>query len=261
MRLDAAVFLRGLTDSREKARRLILGGFVSVDGLVVSKPSFAVADGAAVTVAANDDFVGRGAYKLLAALDAFSVNLTGKVCLDIGASTGGFCEVMLRRGARRVYAVDVGTGQLAARLAEDTRVVNMERTDARTLTRESLPVPPDFCSVDVSFISLSHVVPPIAALFDCRFIALVKPQFEAGRADIGKRGVVKSPAAHERVLRDFRTMLGQCGLFLSGLIPSPVRGGDGNAEYLAAFSRQTTDFLPDIRAVVKAALGPSGGRA
>lgn len=254
MRLDTAVFQRGLTDSREKARRLILGGFVSVGGIVVTKPSFAVAEDAAVTVAANDDFVGRGAYKLLAALDAFSVDLTDRVCLDIGASTGGFCEVMLRRGARIVYAVDVGTGQLAARLAADGRVVNMEQTDARTLTRESFAVPPDFCSVDVSFISLEHIVPPLAARFDCRFVTLVKPQFEAGRADIGKRGVVKSAAAHERVLRAFHAMLGQSGLFLSGLIPSPVRGGDGNAEYLAAFSRETSDFMPDIRAVVRSAL-------
>ena len=146
------------------------------------------------------------------------------------------------------------SGQLAARLAADGRVVNMEQTDARTLTRESFAVPPDFCSVDVSFISLEHIVPPLAARFDCRFVTLVKPQFEAGRADIGKRGVVKSAAAHERVLRAFHAMLGQSGLFLSGLIPSPVRGGDGNAEYLAAFSRETSDFMPDIRAVVRSAL-------
>lgn len=253
MRLDTAVFQRGLTDSREKARRLILGGFVSVGGIAVTKPSFSVAEDASVTIAANDDFVGRGAYKLLAALDAFSVDLTDKVCLDIGASTGGFCEVMLRRGARIVYAVDVGTGQLAARLAADGRVVNMEQTDARTLTRESLAVPPDFCSVDVSFISLEHIVPLLAARFECRFVALVKPQFEAGRADIGKHGVVKSAAAHERVLRTFHAMLGQNGLFLSGLMPSPVRGGGGNIEYLAAFSREPSGFMPDIRAVVRSA--------
>ena len=258
MRLDTAVFQRGLTDSREKARRLILGGFVSVGGVVVVKPSFSVAEDAEITVADNDGFVGRGAYKLLAALDAFGIDLSGQVCLDIGASTGGFCEVMLRRGARLVYAVDVGTGQLASRLVDDTRVVNMEKTDARGLTRESLTIPPEFCSIDVSFISLSLVVPHIAALFDCRFVALVKPQFEAGRADIGKRGVVRNSAAHERVLRNFCAMLDQNGLFLTGLIPSPVRGGDGNAEYLAAFSGKRAGWIPDIRAVVRAALA---GRA
>ena len=194
MRLDSAIFQRGLTDSREKAQRLIRGGLVSVDGIVVTKPSFDLSDGAAVAIADHDDFVGRGAYKLQGALDAFGIDLAGRVCLDIGASTGGFTEIMLRRGAVRVYAVDVGTGQLAPRLASDSRVVNLEKTDARTLTRASFPLPPNFCAIDVSFISLGCIVPHLAEIFDGAFLALVKPQFEAGKDKVGKKGVVRDPA-------------------------------------------------------------------
>lgn len=261
MRLDSAIFQRGLTDSREKAQRLIRGGLVLVDGLVVTKPSFDLSDGAAVAIADHDDFVGRGAYKLQGALDAFGIDLAGRVCLDIGASTGGFTEIMLRRGAVRVYAVDVGTGQLAPRLASDSRVVNLEKTDARTLTRASFPLPPNFCAIDVSFISLGCIVPHLAEIFDGAFLALVKPQFEAGRADLGKHGIVKRPEAHERVLSGVCAMLNRADLSLSGLMPSPIRGGDGNIEYLAAFSRTACDFVPDIRAVVRHAFQSAPGGA
>ncbi len=253
MRLDQAIFARGLTDSREKAQRLVRDRFVTVDGRPITKPSFAVDEAAEITVAENDDFVGRGAYKLLAALDAFAIDLSGRVCLDIGASTGGFTEVMLRRGAKYVYAVDVGSDQLAQRLLADERVCNMEKTDVRTLTPGQLPLTPDFCSIDVSFISLSHVIPCLKHLNNGLFVALIKPQFEAGRADVGKNGIVKSPAAHERVLKNFCALLVSLGLSLSALIVSPVRGGDGNIEYLASFSAAPTDYIPDIRAIVRSA--------
>ncbi|MBR5519300.1 MAG: TlyA family RNA methyltransferase [Clostridia bacterium] len=253
MRLDQLIFARGLTDSREKAQRLVRDGFVSVDGKVVTKPSTAVADDIGIEIAENDNFVGRGAYKLQGALDAFGIDLTNRVCLDIGASTGGFTEVMLRRGARYVYAVDVGSGQLAERLRTDERVCNMEKTDVRTLTKDRLPLAPDFCSIDVSFISLHHVLPCLKELNNGQFVALIKPQFEAGRADIGKNGIVKSPAAHERVLKNFCSLLASLHLSLSALIASPVRGGDGNIEYLAAFSHVPADYTPDFRAIVRAA--------
>lgn len=260
MRLDLAIFQRGLTDSREKARRLIQNGLVSVDGRSVSKPALDISDNAVITLAAHDDFVGRGAYKLQGALDAFEIDLTDQVCMDIGASTGGFTEMMLRRGAQRVYAVDVGSGQLAPRLAADPRVINLEKTDARTLSRAHFPVPPTFCSIDVSFISLAHIIPHLATIFDGTFLSLIKPQFEAGRADVGKGGLVKKPAVHLRILRDFCTMLTGNGLLLSGLMPSPVRGGDGNIEYLAAFSRAGTGFVPDLSSVVRTAFqSPHGG--
>ena len=253
MRLDQAIFARGLTDSREKAQRLVRDGFVTVDGKPVTKPAFAVDEAAEITVAENDDFVGRGAYKLQAALDAFAIDLSGRVCLDIGASTGGFTEVMLRRGAKYVYAVDVGSGQLAQRLRADARVCNMEKTDVRTLSPSVLPLTPDFCSIDVSFISLSLVLPCLKQLNNGQFVALIKPQFEAGRADVGKNGIVKSPAAHERVLKNVCALIASLGLSLAALIVSPVRGGDGNIEYLASFSSAPTDYVPDIRAIVRSA--------
>ncbi|MBQ4047786.1 MAG: TlyA family RNA methyltransferase [Clostridia bacterium] len=253
MRLDQAIFARGLTDSREKAQRLVRDGFVTVDGKPVTKPAFAVDEAAEITVAENDDFVGRGAYKLQAALDAFAIDLSGRVCLDIGASTGGFTEVMLRRGAKYVYAVDVGSGQLAQRLRADARVCNMEKTDVRTLSPGVLPLTPDFCSIDVSFISLSLVLPCLKQLNNGQFVALIKPQFEAGRADVGKNGIVKSPAAHERVLKNVCALIASLGLSLAALIVSPVRGGDGNIEYLASFSSAPTDYVPDIRAIVRSA--------
>ena len=253
MRLDQAIFARGLTDSREKAQRLVRDGFVTVDGKPVTKPAFAVDEAAEISVAENDDFVGCGAYKLQAALDAFAIDLTGRVCLDIGASTGGFTEVMLRRGAKYVYAVDVGSGQLAQRLRADARVCNMEKTDVRTLSPGVLPLTPDFCSIDVSFISLSLVLPCLKQLNNGQFVALIKPQFEAGRADVGKNGIVKSPAAHERVLKNVCALIASLGLSLAALIVSPVRGGDGNIEYLASFSSAPNDYIPDIRAIVRSA--------
>jgi len=253
MRLDQAIFARGLTDSRGKAQRLVRDGFVTVDGKPVTKPAFAVDEAAEISVAENDDFVGRGAYKLQAALDAFAIDLSGRVCLDIGASTGGFTEVMLRRGAKYVYAVDVGSGQLAQRLLADERVCNMEKTDVRTLSPGVLPLTPDFCSIDVSFISLSLVLPCLKQLNNGQFVALIKPQFEAGRADVGKNGIVKSPAAHERVLKNVCALIASLGLSLAALIVSPVRGGDGNIEYLASFSSAPNDYIPDIRAIVRSA--------
>ena len=253
MRLDQAIFARGLTDSREKARRLIRQGCVTVNGEPVLKPALEAADDADIRVNDADHFVGRGAYKLQAALEEFGEDLTGCVCMDIGASTGGFTEVMLRRGAKRVFAVDVGTDQLADRLKADPRVIDLEKTDARTLTQEMLGCDPDFCSVDVSFISLSYIIPPLAERFGCRFVTLIKPQFEAGRADIGKGGIVKKPAAHVQVLRRFCAMLQSAGLTLTGLTASPITGGDGNIEYLAAFRKGGDGIRPDLDTLVRKA--------
>jgi 23S rRNA (cytidine1920-2'-O)/16S rRNA (cytidine1409-2'-O)-methyltransferase len=190
---------------------------------------------AAIEVAGGDRWVSRGAHKLLAALDAFEVDPTGLVGIDVGASTGGFTDVLLARGAARVYAVDVGYGQLAERLRQDSRVVSMERVNARTLTAATLPEPCDLAVVDVSFISLGLVLGPVkAVLRDGRgpMLALVKPQFEAGRSD-AKGGVVRDPEVHRRVLREVAAKAQALGIGMRGVIPSPILGPEGNREFMA----------------------------
>lgn len=233
-RLDAAVFERGLAESRERARALILAGRVQVDGRPAAKPGVAVAEGARVEVLAPLPYVGRGGIKLRAALDAFGVQPAGRVALDVGVSTGGFTDCLLQAGAARVYAVDVGFGQLDLRLRRDPRVVVMERTNIRHLVRAALVPVPDLATIDVSFISLALVLPVVAALL-CpprEVVALVKPQFEVGRGQVGKGGVVRDPAKHQAVLLRMGEAARAAGLVPRAVIPSPILGAKGNREFL-----------------------------
>lgn len=245
VRLDVLLLQRGLSESRERARALILAGDVRVDGQTVIRPGASVPSNAEVTVPAQERYASRGALKLAHALDTFDLRVDGLTVLDVGASTGGFTDVLLRRGSRKVYAVDVGYGQLAWRLRQDPRVVVMERTNIRYLTE--LPESPDAAVIDVSFISLALVIPPVLHLLKPTgwIVALVKPQFEAGREQVGKGGVVRDPRVHRAVLERVLTDAKQRGLEIGGCIPSPILGPAGNREFLALFTRtghgQTVD--------------------
>jgi 23S rRNA (cytidine1920-2'-O)/16S rRNA (cytidine1409-2'-O)-methyltransferase len=238
VRLDQLIVERGLAESRSRAQALLIGGRVRVgagDGARLDrKPGDLVDPATTLEVEVPEPYVSRGGYKLAAALDAFDVKPAGRVCLDVGASTGGFTDVLLQRGARRVYALDVGRGQLAERLRVDPRVVSMERTNARTLSATSLPEPVSLATVDVSFISLRLVLAPIASTFDGRggdLVPLVKPQFEAGRGETAD-GVVRDPAVHDRVLREVADAARAAGLEVAGEIASPILGPEGNREFL-----------------------------
>ena len=233
MRLDAYLAEQGLCRSRSRAAVLIRQGLVSVNGSVVSKAAFDVPPGADVRLLGDLSFVGRGALKLERALDQFDISVSDCTCMDVGASTGGFTDCMLRRGAKKVYAVDVGSGQLDPSLASDARVVNFENTNIRYLDPEAFE-PIDFVCADVSFISLAHVLPVIGRLLRGQgsAVCLVKPQFEAGREYVGKNGIVKDRKVHIRVLRRVAAEAERCGLFPAGITVSPIKGGDGNTEYL-----------------------------
>lgn len=232
-RADLALVSRGLFASRAKAQEAIASGLVRVDGKVLTKPS-ALIDGASrVEAAPPYPWVSRGGVKLVAALEAFGFNPDGRICLDCGASTGGFTQVLLARGAAHVYAVDVGRGQLHAKLASDPRVRLMEATDARSLTATSFAEAPRFITCDVSFISLRLVLPKLLALSapDACLVALIKPQFEVGPAFVVK-GIVKDAAARARACGDIEALLRDAGWAIRGTIPSPIDGADGNREYL-----------------------------
>ena len=238
VRLDQLILERGLAESRSRAQALLIGGRVRVgdgDGARRDrKPGDLVDPGTPIEVEAPEPYVSRGGHKLSAALDAFGIDPGGRVCLDVGASTGGFTDVLLQRGALRVYAVDVGRGQLAERLRHDPRVVSMERTNARTLGPTSVAEPVTLATVDVSFISLRLVLGPIAATFDPAggdIVALVKPQFEAGKGETDD-GVVRDPAVHARVVGDVTAAAVELGLQPAGEIPSPILGPEGNREFL-----------------------------
>ncbi len=231
-RLDKLLVARGLAESREQAQRMIMAGWVLVDDRPAAKPGQKVSTQAAIRVKERPPFVSRGGRKLAAALDAFGVSPEGWVCADIGASTGGFTDALLQRGAAKVYAIDVGYGQLHWRLRNDPRVVVMERTNARYLDR--LPEPVQLVTIDASFISLRLLLPAARRLLapGGQIIALVKPQFEAGKARVGKGGVVRDPAVHRQVLREMVTWAGEQGFGPQGLIPSPILGPKGNREFL-----------------------------
>jgi 23S rRNA (cytidine1920-2'-O)/16S rRNA (cytidine1409-2'-O)-methyltransferase len=234
-RLDVALVDRGLAPSRERARALILAGRVRVSGAVVTKSGAGVRPDEPIDVAEPDfPWVGRGGVKLAHALDAFSIDVTGREGLDIGASTGGFTDVLLQRGARRVVALDVGHGQLDWRLREDPRVVVLERRNARQLDRAWLPAPADIVTIDVSFISLRLILPRVPPVLAKRadIVALVKPQFEAGRAEVGRGGLVQDPAVHEKVLAAVTEAAAACGLARVAMTPSPIAGATGNREFL-----------------------------
>ena len=234
-RLDILLCEKGLVDSRQKAQAVIMAGDVFVDGQKASKAGMAVAETAAVEVRGNSlRYVSRGGLKLEKAMDEFPITLAGKTAADIGASTGGFTDCMLQNGAVKVYAVDVGYGQLAWKLRNDPRVVCLERTNARYLTGEQIPEPLAFASVDVSFISLGLILPALRPLLapDGQVVCLVKPQFEAGRELVGKKGVVRDRLVHLQVLEQFLRHAVQADFTVRGLTFSPIRGPEGNIEYL-----------------------------
>lgn len=238
MRLDQLIVERGLAESRSRAQALLLGGKVRVgagDGARFDrKPGDLVDPATSLDVTMPEPYVSRGGHKLAAALDAFGIDPAGRVAVDVGASTGGFTDVLLQRGARHVYAVDVGRGQLAASLRRDSRVTSMERLNARTLTAASLPAPVSLASIDVSFISLRLILGPVAATFGPEggdIVPLVKPQFEAGHGETDK-GVVRDPVVHHRVVREVRGAAEAVGLAVAGEIPSPILGPEGNREFL-----------------------------
>ncbi len=236
-RLDELLTERNLAPSRAQAQRLIRAGLVRVQGHVADKPGARVATDAEITLDSRPRFVSRGGEKLEAALVRFGVDVRGLVVADVGASTGGFTDCLLQRGASRVYAIDVGYGQLDWRLRNDPRVVVMERVNARYLER--LPEPVELVTIDVSFISLTLILPAaVRWLTDTgRVVALIKPQHEAGRSDVGKGGVVRDPLVHRRVLIKVLKSAADSGLGLQGLIPSPLRGPAGNVEFLAHWVR------------------------
>ncbi len=234
-RLDVLVAARGLLSSREKAKRYIIAGEVLVDGQVTVKPAAQIAPDAEIVLKSRPRFVSRGGEKLAGALEAFPVEVAGKVCADVGASTGGFTDCLLQNGAVRVYAIDVGYGQLAWKLRQDPRVINMERTHARYL--ESLPEKVDLVTMDASFISSRAILPAIKGWMrpPADLILLIKPQFEAGPENVGKGGVVRDPKTHRRVLEEVLAAAAGMGYHVRGLTASPLRGPAGNVEFLTWF--------------------------
>jgi 23S rRNA (cytidine1920-2'-O)/16S rRNA (cytidine1409-2'-O)-methyltransferase len=237
VRLDQLLLDRQLAPSRERARALVIAGQVTVDGKLVTKAGTAVDDSADVALIAPDHpYVGRGGLKLAHALDTFQISVAGREGLDIGASTGGFTDVMLQRGAARVVALDVGHGQLDWRLRQDPRVVVLEHVNARHLTLDMLPGRVDLVTIDVSFISLSRILPVIPPLLQsgADIVALVKPQFEAGREEV-RKGIVRDTAVHARVLEEVSTAAAEVGLTRVASTLSPITGQKGNVEFLAHF--------------------------
>ena len=258
-RLDQRLTELGLAESREKAKATIMSGLVYVNGQKSDKPGTPVSDGAKIEVrGAACPWVSRGGFKLAKALEVFEINPAGYVCIDCGASTGGFTDVLLKNGAARVYAVDVGYGQLAWSLRTDARVTVMERTNARNLTPDMFPESMDMAVMDLSFISIRLILPAVHALLkpEGECVCLIKPQFEAGRADVGKKGVVRDRAVHERVLNEMLEFFPTAGYTLTGLDYSPIRGPEGNIEYLAHLKKgEHAGIAPDIAAIVAASHG------
>ncbi|HUA82361.1 MAG TPA: TlyA family RNA methyltransferase [Bryobacteraceae bacterium] len=238
IRLDQLLLDRGLAASREKARALILAGQVRVDDQRADKPGHTIPDNARVEVIERMPYVSRGGFKLAHALDHFTIEVAGRVCLDVGASTGGFTDVLLQRGAARVYALDVGHGQLDWKLRQNERVMVREGVNARYLKPEDFPEPFELAVCDVSFISATLIIPAIVPLLapDGEMILLVKPQFEVGRADVGKGGIVRDPALHQTACDRVRSAVEFSG-FLARIIESPILGAEGNKEFLLYAAR------------------------
>ena len=251
-RLDVEMVNRGLSVSREKARALIRAGEVRVNGMRAEKAGQEVAQDAEIVVVQDAiPFVSRGGLKLDKAIHTFPIDLKNRVCADIGASTGGFTDVMLKNGARHVYSIDVGYGQLDWSLRNDPRVTVMERTNARFMEPSWFEEPISFASIDVSFISLRLILPP---LYEClqeggEVVALIKPQFEAGRAEIGKNGVVRDAAVHERVIREIAAFSESIGFELKGLSFSPITGPKGNVEFLLYIFKGCTKNIPEMHKI------------
>ena len=253
-RLDVLIVEQGLAPSREKAKALIMSGIVFVGDEKVDKAGAMVPADAAIRINGETlPFVSRGGLKLQKAIEAHHLDLSGCVCADIGASTGGFSDCMLQHGAKKVYAIDVGYGQLAWKIRQDPRVVCMERTNIRYVTPEDLGEPLDLSVVDVSFISLKIVLPAIQALLKPtgQVLCLIKPQFEAGKEKVGKKGVVRDPAVHLEVLEAFVTLARELGFTIRNLTYSPVKGPEGNIEFLGHLSMEPgEERIPDLSALV-----------
>ena len=252
VRLDALLVERGLAGSRERAKRMIMAGEVLVDEQKIEKAGTMVKAEAKIRLLGQDlPYVSRGGLKLEKAIQVFGVQLQGKTAADIGASTGGFTDCMLQNGAAKVYAIDVGYGQLAWKLRTDARVVNMERTNIRYVTPEDIGKPLDFASIDVAFISLDKVLSVAWQLLSemGEVLALIKPQFEAGREHVGKKGVVRDPAIHEAVIHKVVLLARTLGFITRALTFSPVKGPEGNIEYLIWLSkdRAAADGVPEAR--------------
>jgi 23S rRNA (cytidine1920-2'-O)/16S rRNA (cytidine1409-2'-O)-methyltransferase len=241
LRLDHLLVGRGLFPSREQARRAILAGEISVGTRVADKPSELLAEQTAIAVKPIRKYVGRGGLKLESALDRFHVDLLGKTALDLGASTGGFTDCMLQRGAEKVYAVDVGYGQLDWKLRNDPRVIVLEKINARFLTADHVPELVDLCVIDVSFISLTLILPNAVALLkpDGVILGLIKPQFELQRSDIGKGGVVRDPHLHQQAQDKIVAFVNDLGHVVAGIAPSAIKGADGNQEFFACIRKRS----------------------
>jgi 23S rRNA (cytidine1920-2'-O)/16S rRNA (cytidine1409-2'-O)-methyltransferase len=237
-RADRILVARGLFESRARAQAAIAAGLVTADGVVVRKPSEAISAVAVIAAEPEHPYVSRGGVKLAAALDHFAVEVAGRICLDVGASTGGFTEALLERGARRVYAVDVGSGQLHPRLRGRGNIFSLEQTDIRNLDPSLLPEAPDLAVIDVSFISLKLVLPAVGKLLSPRasLVALIKPQFEAARSHI-KKGIVRDEAVHKLVCDDVGAHIASLGWRIGGVAPSAILGGDGNREFFIEAER------------------------
>src|SRR5213594_4360191 len=241
LRLDQLLVGKGFFPSREQARRAIMAGEVIVGTRVAAKTSELLDKEAAITVKSMRKYVGRGALKLEAALDHFNIDVDGKKALDIGASTGGFTDCVLQRGAEKVYAVDVGYGQLDWKLRNDPRVIVLEKTNARFLTHEKIPELVDVCVMDVSFISLTLILPNAFALLkpDGVILALIKPQFELQRSDVGKGGIVRDPRLHQQAQDKIVAFVNNLGHVVAGIAPAAIKGADGNQEFFACIRKRS----------------------
>lgn len=252
-RLDIVLFEKGLVPSRERAKTTIMAGLVYVDGQKADKAGMNVAEDANIEVRSNGKtFVSRGGHKIEKALSHFAINPQGLVCMDVGASTGGFTDCLLREGAVKVYSIDVGYGQLAWSLRTDPRVVCMERTNIRYVTAEQLEQTPSLAVIDVSFISLKLVLPVVANLLDesGRIACLIKPQFEAGKGKVGKKGVVREPEIHLEVLQSFVENAHAAGMQVHDITFSPIKGPEGNIEFLGYLGKQLAPIEVDLADIV-----------
>ncbi|MDY3618856.1 TlyA family RNA methyltransferase [Agathobaculum sp.] len=255
-RLDVVLFERGLTPSRERAKTTIMAGLVYVNGQKADKAGMTVPEDAEIEVRdMGKAFVSRGGHKIEKALDYFAIDPAGLVVMDVGASTGGFTDCLLRRGAIKVYSIDVGYGQLAWSLRQDPRVVCMERTNIRYVTPEQLEETPSLCVIDVSFISLKLVLPVIAELLtdDGCVACLIKPQFEAGKGKVGKKGVVREPEIHTEVLEAFLQNAHDAGFAVKDITYSPIKGPEGNIEFLGYLTKLGSDAVLDLTEIVRQA--------
>lgn len=256
MRLDVALFEKGLVPSRERAKTTIMAGLVYVNGQKADKAGTMIAEDAAIEVRdSGKQFVSRGGHKIEKALDYFVIDPKDQVVMDVGASTGGFTDCLLRRGAKMVYSIDVGYGQLAWSLRQDPRVKCMERTNIRYVTSDMLQETPSLCVIDVSFISLGLVLPVVSGLMtqNGEVACLIKPQFEAGKGKVGKKGVVREAAIHEEVLYAFLENAREAGFRVQNMTFSPIKGPEGNIEFLGYLSKSKEEQILDVPAIVQSA--------